>query len=422
MFTIFRNRNFALLWVGQFVSTIGDLVLIVALPFFVYHLTGSVLQTGIMFIVETLPRILLGSISGVFVDRWNRRWTMIISDVLRAGFLLLLLFVNTSSLLWLIYVVACIQAIVSQFFAPAYSAITPTLVDEQQITAANSLAAFSDALNRFIGPPLGGVLLGLFGLASVVLIDSASFLFSALMVLLIALPPRQVAKKQVEETRAWLQLWREWLEGLALVKRSRVVLTIFIVMSFMMLAQGIINVVMVVFVQQILHGDASTYGLLITTQGIGTLIGSFLAGYASKVLRPAYLIGIGLFIGAGVVTIFINIPSTLVGLITLPVMGIFVIIAFITIQTLLQQSVADQYRGRIFGSFDTTISVALLIGLSIAGSLGDRLGSVLLLNASCALIALGGLIALLMLADSKVSTDQSSTDQSEEAVNVLPDA
>ena len=422
MFTIFRNRNFALLWVGQFVSTIGDLVLIVALPFFVYHLTGSVLQTGIMFIVETLPRILLGSISGVFVDRWNRRWTMIISDVLRAGFLLLLLFVNTSSLLWLIYVVACIQAIVSQFFAPAYSAITPTLVDEQQLTTANSLAAFSDALNRFIGPPLGGVLLGLFGLASVVLIDSASFLFSALMVLLIVLPPRQVAKKQVEETRAWLQLWREWLEGLVLVKRSRVVLTIFIVMSFMMLAQGIINVVMVVFVQQILHGDASTYGLLITTQGIGTLIGSFLAGYASKVLRPAYLIGIGLFIGAAVVAIFINIPSTLVGLITLPVMGIFVIIAFITIQTLLQQSVADQYRGRIFGSFDTTISVALLIGLSLAGSLGDRLGSVLLLNASCALIALGGLIALLMLADSKVSTDQSSADQPEEAVNVLPDA
>lgn len=88
MFAVLGQRNFALLWVGQVVSLIGDWVLLIALPFYVYALTGSVLATGAMFIAETLPRLVLGSLAGVFVDRWDRRWTMIVADVLRALILL----------------------------------------------------------------------------------------------------------------------------------------------------------------------------------------------------------------------------------------------------------------------------------------------------------------------------------------------
>lgn len=405
MLALFRHRNFALLWVGQFVSSIGDWVLIVALPFYTYQLTGSILQTGGMFIVETLPRILLGSFAGVFVDRWNRRWTMIVSDILRAGFLLLLLFVHSSSLVWLIYLVACIQAIVSQFFNPAYSALTPTLVDEQQLTSANALEALSDALNRFIGPPLGGALLGLIGLTSVVLVDSVSFLFSAFMVLLIILPSQQQQEDgaPVTSTKAWRKVWHEWLEGLRVVKEGRVVMAIFVTMGIVMVAQGVINVSLVVFVQKILHGGASIYGLLITTQGIGTLLGTFLVAYASKVMRPAFLAASTLWIAASALFIFISFPSIPIGIITISFLGIFAIIFFISVQTWLQKSVADSYRGRVFGSFSTTLAVATLIGLSLASALGDYLGSTLLLKGACVLFALAGAIALFMFSQKTIN-------------------
>jgi MFS family permease len=154
MFSVLRRRNFALLWIGQFVSLCGDWLLIVALPFYVYQLTGSILQTGIMLTAELLPRIVLGSLAGVFVDRWDRRWTMLISDLLRAGVLLLLLLVHSRDLLWLVYVVAVLQSMIGQFFTPAVSALTPSLVEEHQLVAANSLESFNDAVTRFIGPPL----------------------------------------------------------------------------------------------------------------------------------------------------------------------------------------------------------------------------------------------------------------------------
>ena len=187
MLAVLRRRNFALLWLGQLVSQIGDMVLMVALPFYVYQLTGSLLQTGLMYIVETLPRILFGSLAGMFVDRWDRRWTMIVSDFGRAAALLLLLAHSPSSL-WLLYAVACIQSIISLFFVPASSATTPTLVPEHQLVAANSLQSLNESVMRLVGPPLGGALLALAGIAGVVLVDSASFLFSAAMLLLIVAP------------------------------------------------------------------------------------------------------------------------------------------------------------------------------------------------------------------------------------------
>lgn len=411
MLTVLRRRNFALLWFGQLISTIGDLVLIVALPFYVYQLSGSVLQTGLMFIVETLPRIFFGSLAGVFVDRWNRRLTMIVSDTARAAILLLLLFVHAKEMLWLVYVVACVQTIVGLFFNPAYYAITPSLVDEEQLTAANSLEAFSDAITRFIGPPLGGILFGLLGLASVVALDSASFLFSALMILCIVLPRPVATEAEKVETEAptgslWTKVWREWLDGLRAVREDRVVTSIFATMGAFMLAQGIINVVLLVFVKVVLKGDASTYGWLITTQGIGTLLGSLVATRVSKLLHPAYLLFICLGIGGTLFLLFFNFPSFLLGLLLIPIIGVAAIIALVTIQTLLQKVVTDKYRGRVFGAYGTTVALAMLLGMLIASSTGDWLGATLLLDGAGGLILLGSLIALIMLRNHKVSVQQ----------------
>ena len=82
MLKLLRKRNYGLLWISQLISIIGDFALFAALPFFIYKITGSVLATGIMFMIQVLPPLFLGSIAGVFVDRWDRRWTMIVSSLL----------------------------------------------------------------------------------------------------------------------------------------------------------------------------------------------------------------------------------------------------------------------------------------------------------------------------------------------------
>jgi MFS family permease len=427
MLVALRQRNFALLWFGQLISLTGDYVLIVALPFYTYQLTGSVLATGVMFLVQALPGLFLGSLAGVFVDRWDRRWTMIASDLLRAGVLLFLLLARSRDLVWIIYVVAFTEQLISLFFIPAKGAIIPNLVEEQHLMAANSLNSTSDAITRLVGPPLGGALLALLGLSSTVFIDSASYLVSALMILLIAMPARSLpagealAVDQKEETEQKTKsgmlvtlagVWREWLDGLRLVIHERILLTLFVAGAIIMLSQGIINVLIVVFVKTILHGDASTFGLLITFQGIGMLAGAVLVGQLGKRLKPAYLLALGTVPAGIAVLAIVNVANIVLTLALITVVGVLVVSFFITEQTLLQSAVADEYRGRVLGAYGTTSSLFYIIGIGCGSVLGGLLGVVGALDIAGALFALAGVVALLMLR----GIDVGAAGQSGEAV------
>ena len=125
MLAVLRQRNFALLWGASLISEVGTLMLYIALPFYVYAHTGSTLATGAMFVVQSLPAVALGSLVGVFVDRWDRRRTMMVADLARAVLILLLLTVRARSGLWAIYVVAGVEATISLFFYPASGALAP---------------------------------------------------------------------------------------------------------------------------------------------------------------------------------------------------------------------------------------------------------------------------------------------------------
>src|SRR6478609_10181441 len=113
MLVALRQRNFALLWVGQLISVFGDWVLLIALPFYIFDLTGSALATGAMFIAQTVPKVLLGSVAGVFVDRWDRKRTMIAADLSRAALLLTLLTVHSAHSLWIVYVAGFAQGTIA---------------------------------------------------------------------------------------------------------------------------------------------------------------------------------------------------------------------------------------------------------------------------------------------------------------------
>ena len=164
-----------------------------------------------------------------------------------------------------------------------------------------------------------------------------------------------------------------------------------------MLSQGIINVLIVVFVKAILHGDASTFGLMITFQGIGMLAGTVLVGQMGKRLKPASLLALGTVPAGIAVLVIVNVPDIILTLVLLTVVGILVVSFFITEQTLLQSTVADEYRGRVLGAYGTTNSLLYIIGIGCGSVLGGLLGVVGALDIAGALFALAGVVALLML-------------------------
>jgi MFS family permease len=412
MLAVLRRRNFALLWLGQLVSQIGDMVLLIALPFYVYQLTGSLLQTGLMYIVETVPRILFSSLAGVFVDRWDRRWTMVISDLGRAGVLSLLLLVDSSEHLWLVYIVAFLQSVIALFFAPALSAATPLLVDDQQLVAANALHSLSESLMRFIGPPLGGALLALVGITGVVLVDSVSFVFSALMLLSIAVPRQRLDDRRADPAGArWAEMRREWLDGLRVVRERPALTAIFVTFGLFSLAGGLSAAALIVFVSDVMGGTALTMAWMAMAQGVGSLLGASLIGRVSAVVPPAYLVGVPLTVAGCIVLLFVNIPTLVVVLPLITLMGVFIVGFFVTTQTLIQRNVADQYRGRVAGALGMTTALMSLLGMLLASLLADRVGAVGLLDSTGTINTVAGVAAVVMLRGAKRPVGQLESDR-----------
>ena len=144
MLAVLGRRHFAILLAAGLISSFGDLVVAIALPFYVFDLTHSALATGTVFIASTLARLIVGSVAGVFVDRWERKPTMVVADLTRVGLMLLLLAVRSRDTIWIVYLVAFVESSVSTFFEPAKSALIPRLVEARQLTAANALSSVSD--------------------------------------------------------------------------------------------------------------------------------------------------------------------------------------------------------------------------------------------------------------------------------------
>lgn len=391
MLKVLRQRNFSLLWVGQNISMIGDWVLFVALPFYIYTLTGSTLATGIMFIVQTLPRLFFGSVAGVFVDRWNRKYTMVIASLIQALLLGPLFLVHSQELIWIIYFCAFADSLVSQFFNPAQTAIIPMLVEEQDLLAANSLNSMSQEITRLLGPSLGGLLFGLLGISSVITLDVISFLASAALVALIIIPasasiPEQEQHITSEDSstksirgaalKSFLAVWQEWQAGMRLVRNEQVVTAIFIIIGVAMVGEGIIEVVLAPYVQRILHGTPLVLGWLMSAQAVGGILGSLVVPRLSKILPVGRLMGIcGLTFGM-LIIVLATTPSLLIILPAITIAGAGVIGFFIPMLTLLQTTVANEYQGRILGAFSTVQAVAMLIGMGLASGLGDHIGIV----------------------------------------------
>lgn len=403
MLATLRHRNFALLWFAGLISLTGDWILRIALPFYVYQRTGSVLSMGLMFIATTLPGVVLGSLAGVFVDRWNRKQTLVMASFLQGLLLLLLLMAQSVEWLWVVYPVAFLESLIAQFFGPAENALLPQLVATERLTEANALNAVNNNLALLIGPVMGGALIGFLGLPGVVLLDSASFLIAGMLIWLISEPGESPGKEGKPAGTAatvivasWKSFWREWLEGLQLVTTDRSISALFVAGGIAVLGEGIFTVLLIPFVE-LMHGGSVVLGWLLTIRGLGGLFGGLIIGFVSRLVLPHRVFPLSLGLIGLLALLMYNASALAWILVLLFLLGVPAMAAQISSQTLFQSQVSDQLRGRVFGAFGATVAVLMLSGQGLASWLGDHLGIVAMLNIGGGLYILAGGIAFVLL-------------------------
>jgi len=406
---VLRQRGFFLVWLAGLISAFGDWVLAIALPVYVYERTGSAVATGAMFAAEMLPRVLFGSVAGVFVDRWDRKWMMVGADGARGVLLLALLGVQSVADFWLVYVIAFLQSAVGQFFEPARSALMPRLVAADQLVAANALTSQWRAVVRIVGPPLGGVMMLHLGLPGVVVADSLSFVLSAVLIAFVAAPgaPDGRIGAPAAAVSRWASVWIEWRAGLGLIARKRVLTVLVAALAVTSVADGMIGPQFVVFVKHVLRGDAAEVGWWVSTNAVGGLVGGVFMTRLARSRDVLQMLGFGLA-AVGVLTLARNsMPAVLavvtpgtppaVAMLVNPAIGAVAVGAWIAWQTSFQQAVPDEYRGRVFGSADTTFALLTLIGIAGGSLLAEAVGVLAVFNAMGMLYALAGLLVLVLL-------------------------
>lgn len=254
---------------------------------------------------------------------------------------------------------------------------------------------------RLLGPPLGGLLVGLAGLPSVVALDSASYLLAGLLVAGIASSGLPATGDQAEDSHPPVsglnRTWGEWRAGLQAVARDRVVVALFVILGLATFADSLNSALIVPFVADVIGGSALAFGWLLTAQGIGGLLGSALVGQVGRRLTPVALIVLGLWSGGALLLVLYNVPSLPLALALVFLAGVTTVGWSVSTQTLLQSTVADVYRGRVFGALGTTNGLLSLCGVGLASALGDLVGLLPVLNASGTLRIVAGVLALVLL-------------------------
>jgi DHA3 family macrolide efflux protein-like MFS transporter len=370
---LFGNRNFVALWLGQTISFLGDYFNWLAVPIMVERLTGSALMVGLSVMSNTLPMLLLGPVAGVFVDRWDRKWTMVVSDLLRAVLVLLSLLVRTADQVWIYYVVGFLMSCVSRFFFPAQNAVLPLIVpDKDDLLAANGLMQTVQTVGMLAGGALAGFFIGLWGEQVAFVVDSVTYVVSAVAITMMAVP--HTTKGQQVAGGQLAAVWAEIRDGVVYLFGNRTMVGVLICMSVVQLGVGAIQVVWVPFLERTFGVGAEGLGVVDSIQGAGMIVGGVAMGFLTARMSKTSMIGWGLGL----------IGLTLCGMGLAPAFGYVVVCSFAlgvvlvpmqsALMTIMQLAVPDLMRGRVGSAQNALTMAAGMISMGAAAAFGELAG------------------------------------------------
>jgi len=360
-------------WYAQVVSLLGDFLAVFAVISVVtYRMQGTPSQVIGVQIAYMLPLALLGPLSGVFVDRWPVKRTLVGSDLIRAA-LVLLLFVATS--MWQIYVVLAALSCVSSFFGPAQSVTIRTHVPPDGLMAANALMQMAMLGARVVGPAAAGALVAGFGAEICYAVDFISFLVSAALIGSVAIVrPAEATPRRDSANSKVHAIFHDMGVGTRFIFEHAAISFVVMAMAAGMFVIGCFGPLIAIWVREWLHAESGVFGVISAMVGTGMLFGMpvvrRLSGEVSNsTLVLAGLAGIGfgaLLLGA--------LPWIAASMLACFILGFTFAGIIVPAQTLLQRETPAAMMGRISSTTMSVVFLAQLLGLVLSGVLAQAFG------------------------------------------------
>ncbi len=373
------TRNFALLWGGQAVSNLGDAVFQTTLILWVAALLAkgqswAPLAVSGVLMATSIPIFLIGPLAGVFVDRWDKRRTMLTVDALRAMLIALLLLdtgILPLSIAWhlgLIYSIVFLESACAQFFNPSRFALIGDIVEESYRARASGLGQVTLNLAAVIGPPLAAPMLFAFGVQWALLLDALSFVVSFLAILAVRPPQQAPGRERAGQSASFFS---ELVGGLRFFARNRVLMTIQIAIVIALLGAGCFEALNIFFLTQNLHAPAEWYGYLGAAFGAGAILGALLGSTQAQRIGVARMFWLSmlalgvLFFGYGRLVSFAPavVCALLLGLVNAPLN--------VALGPLILHVTPREYVGRVMAVFTPVNSLISVVSVSLAGSLAS---------------------------------------------------
>lgn len=388
-FAVFRRRDFTLLWLAQFISTLGNGLTSIAAAILVYRATGSALSVGLMLMAAALPTLLVGLVAGVFVDRFDRKRIVVACELLRGLLVISIPFLLPYGVVWL-YVIVALSSALAQFFDPAQASMLPELAPDEELTAANSMMTISQMGAEVLGVAMAGLIAAYFEIAWAFYLDGLTFFLGAGCLLLLRVPAIPA-----EEATSVASIGRNLRAGLQYVGQTGVLRSLVLVFIPIFLLFGFGNALNLPFVLDAVGLSEFEYGLVEGISMVGFVLGSLLmAGYAERI-HAGQWISLSI-IGMALAWVAFGLSGTIGALLLFGGLQTFLnAFSYIGRTTLIQRSTPRELRGRVFSVFFVTRDCFFMVGMALV-ALGDFVDLRLLMVGSGLLLLGCGLLTLRM--------------------------
>jgi len=380
----FRHRNYRLFFTGQGLSLIGTWMQSIAMSWLVYRLTGSAALLGLIGFVAMAPMFFATTLAGVFVDRWDRRRLLLLTNLLAMiqAAVLGVLTLTGHIAVWHIFALGFCLGLVNAFDMPTRQAFVIDMVERKE-DLTNAIALNSAMFNgaRLVGPALAGLTVAAFGEGICFLINGLSFL--TIIVALLAMRIRPRPKKAVAG-----RPFEGFKEGYRYVFGFLPIRYCILLLALMSLIGLQHSTLMPVFAKDILHGGAHTLGFLVSASGVGALLSAFYFASRKSVvgLEKFASAALALFGCANMVFSFSR--SVTLSLFAMVVSGAGMMTVLLACNTIIQTVVEEDKRGRVM-SFHAMAAVGTMpFGSLIAGIMAAHLGAprAVLISAACCVV------------------------------------
>ena len=357
------------LWLGQLLSQLADRLFIYVLVILAYNITQKNIGVAVPMLAFGIPSVLFGSVAGVLVDWWHRKNILVVSDLLRGALILLILFPFVQQSLLLIFIVSFLIYSVSQVFAPAEISAIPELVAKHNLIVANSLFMSTWMASAVVGFGIGAPLVVFFGEDATFMIAAALYFLSAFFVFLVPLVHRER-----REAPSLAVAWKDFVAGFEFVRRKIIINYSLMKMFIVTSALAVVSVLAISFANEYLGIGVRNFGYLVVVAGLGMFAGVGVLGWLNRHFKKG-TISISGFIFSGIMLMCIAFTRSVGYALSFAFfLGVGNALITASLQTILQENVPRQMRGRLFGIQNMLINSAFTLPVVVFGALADIVG------------------------------------------------